>query len=137
MALHKRTIEITRDNQISKRADCIIGVSSSKACTDLSRDAKDWIFSGGWLRFEIKTLFHTFAFEGKGSPKLELADEREIVLRVSDYISPRTAAINCTQSAYDIPRSMINELQNPQSSAVLRIIALPLKMEKEFVWSLP
>ena len=36
MCTHRTTIEITRDKNMSKRGDCIIGVNASKACIDLS-----------------------------------------------------------------------------------------------------
>ena len=33
---HKTTIEITKDNYLTKKGDCIVGINSSKGCIDLS-----------------------------------------------------------------------------------------------------
>ena len=35
LSLHARTIEVTKDSNLTKNGDCIIGVSANKACNDL------------------------------------------------------------------------------------------------------
>jgi hypothetical protein len=35
LGLHKRTIEITKDDYLTERGDCIIGINSNKSCNDL------------------------------------------------------------------------------------------------------
>ncbi|MEM3095074.1 MAG: DUF371 domain-containing protein, partial [Nitrososphaera sp.] len=34
-SLHGKTVEITKDEHLTLRGDCIIGVRASKACADL------------------------------------------------------------------------------------------------------
>jgi uncharacterized protein len=134
---HRNTIELTKDLEISRHADCIIGVNASKSCADLHAKLKDWVHSGRWMQFEIKIGTHSFTFEGRGSPKLDLTDTREIVLRRSDYPSPRTAALHCSHSAGDIPRNLIAALQDPEAKGQLIIRSLPHRKENSFIWSLP
>jgi hypothetical protein len=137
MALHRNTIEITKDPEISKKADCIIGVNASKSCDDLKLELKNWIHSGRWMEFEIKTGTDSFTFEGRGNAGLELTDSKEIVLRRSDYLSGRTAALHCSHSASDIPRNLIASLQDPRAVGRLIIRPLPQRKENSFFWSLP
>ena len=35
LSKHPRTIEVTKDNFLTKRGDCIIGIKSDKGCRDL------------------------------------------------------------------------------------------------------
>ena len=138
LGLHRNTIEVTKDNEISRRADCIIGVMATKACSDLSDPLKQYIQSGGHLCFEIIVGEEIFAFQGKGSNTLNLINDRELVLRRSNFSSERTGAIGCSAAAIDIPRSFIGKLQNPNSNGQLKITAFPDQEEKgNMIWSLP
>ncbi len=137
LSLHRNTIELTKYSEISKRADCVIGLKASKSCEDLTSRLKDRIRLGCWMRFELRLGGHSFTFEGRGSPKLDLTDRRELVLRRSDYPSPRTAALHCSHSACDIPRNLVSELQDPEAEGLLIIRSLPKKKEQTIVWSLP
>ena len=40
LSLHKKTIEITKDSQLTVNGDCIIGVGSNLACIDLPENFK-------------------------------------------------------------------------------------------------
>jgi hypothetical protein len=123
LGLHRTTIEITRDEEISHRADCIIGVRAEKACKDLSTPLKIHIRAGGSLTFRIDVGGLSFTFSGRGHPSLDLSHDRELVLRKSEFTSPRTAAIACTSAAMDIPRKIIDRLGNSDTSGTLSIAA--------------
>ncbi len=112
------------DEEISKRADCIIGVRANKGCQQLEQNLKDHIRKSGWLRFELEVDGIQFEFIGKGESALDLSDPREIVLRKSDYISSRTAAVHCSIAARDVPRQIVRSLQNPDTVGKLRILKL-------------
>src|SRR5579875_2197601 len=58
-ALHPTTIEITRDNAISMRADCVIGVGADKGCGDLNEMwvRRDSLFTGREIQgFRLMTV---------------------------------------------------------------------------------
>jgi hypothetical protein len=123
-ALHPTTIEITRDNAISMRADCVIGVGADKGCGDLNENLRRHIRSGGALRLELTVGTERFAFYGQGDPRLSLDDSYEVVFRRSNFISPRTCAIKCSAASLDIPRNMISKLKSREALACLKIVAL-------------
>ena len=54
LSLHQKTIEITKDSELTSNGDCIVGVSANISCVDLpekmkKRDSKsknnDYIFN--------------------------------------------------------------------------------------------
>lgn len=124
LGTHYNTIEVTRVDEISRRADCIVGVRASKACSDLSSSLRRHIQAGGDLAFEIKVVDTSFAFVGRGRRELGLTDKHELVLRRSDFVSDRTAAVSCDAAAIDLPRKMIELLQDRRARGALTISAL-------------
>src|SRR5579875_307282 len=74
---HRNSIEVTREKEITKRADCIIGVNASKACSDLNPALKDHIRKGGFMKFEIDVNGECYSFVGQGKADLELSDITE------------------------------------------------------------
>jgi uncharacterized protein len=121
LANHYNTIEITTEAEISTRADCIIGVNGSKACSQLNPALKRHIQNSGQLSFELIVNDFSFVFNGSGSPKLDLCDSREIVLRKSWFVSSRTVALGCNKAACDIPRDMIRMLQDRKQKGYLDV----------------
>ena len=122
---HRNTIEITKDSDISLRADCIIGVAADKACSDLDSKLVEHIRSRGNLKFLVTVKNLEFVFCGTGSSELQLTHPTEIVFRKSDFISSRTIALHCDAAAIDLPREMVKLLQDPNTIGSLRIDALP------------
>jgi len=121
---HRNTLEITKDSEISQRADCIVGVGANKACVDLHGKLVEHIRSRGRLRFAIAVRHINFVFYGSGNPELQLTDPTEMVFRKSDFVSSRTVALRCDAAAIDLPREMIRLLQNPNTIGSLQIEAL-------------
>ena len=122
LSLHKKTIEITKDNELTVNGDCIIGTNSSVACIDLPEKFKKKIQNPTTeIKFSIVADEHSFSIRGKGSDKLTLKHTTDIVLRKSAFTCSRTIAINCNKASDDIPRMMVKKLQNPKTSGKLII----------------
>ena len=122
LSLHKKTIEITKDSELSVSGDCIIGTNSSLACIDLPEKFKKKIQNQDTtIVFTIVADEHSFSIHGKGSDKLTLKHTTDIVLRRSAFTCSRTIAIKCDKASDDIPRSMVKKLQNPKTSGKLII----------------
>ena len=121
LGTHKNTLEITREENVSRRGDCIIGVSADKACFDLSSGLKDRIWQGRRLRLRLIVGKYQQDFFGYGSRDLRLTDRFEIVFRKSDFISDRTGAIRCSISASEVDREAIDLLRDPGTVGQLEI----------------
>ena len=122
LSLHKKTIEITKDDKLTVNGDCIIGTNSSLACVDLPEKFKKKIQNlDTTIVFTIVADEYTFSIHGKGSDKLTLKHTTDIVLRRSAFTCSRTIAIKCDKASDDIPRTMVKKLQNPKTSGKLII----------------
>jgi hypothetical protein len=110
-ATHKSTLEITKDNFLTKRGDCIIGINANYSVKDLPEDLKDHLLNEGKIKIVIKVDDLIDDIIAYGSKKLLLTNDRSIVIRKSNYIDDRTLAINSNKSAIDIDRKIIEELR--------------------------
>ena len=122
LSLHKKTIEITKDCNLTVNGDCIVGINSSFACIDLPEKFKKKIQNPNTeITFSIVSDEYSFIIHGMGSEKLTLKHPNDIVLRKSAFTCSRTIAIKCDKASDDIPRKMVKKLQDPKSNGKLVI----------------
>ena len=117
--MHQTTIEITKNENLSKRGDCILAVRASKGCFDLNYELKRQIWKANKIKVIIRVGSVEDSFYGFGSDKLKLLNESEIVFRKSDYICERTVLINCNKASDQINRKIISSLRDPQTKVEL------------------
>ena len=116
LALHEKTLEITKDSELTSHGDCIVGVNSNISCVDLPEKMKKRIQDPhSKIKFTLKTDTSSFKIQGRGSEKLTLKHISDIVLRKSAFTCSRTIAINCDKASSDIPRDFVKILQNPKT----------------------
>ena len=120
---HPTTIEVTTEDHLTPRGDCIVGVGASAGCAQLDARLKDGLRRKG-VGVTIRLLVGPYAFEVKaeGDPRLLLSHPRDIVIRKSDYVSDRTLAVNADAAARDIPREIVRQLKNPKTVGMLEIV---------------
>lgn len=123
LSLHARTIEITKDSNLTKNGDCIVGVSANKSCNDLNTALKARLRTNGTI-VKITIIVEPYEFElsGYGNKGLDVTHEHDIVLRKSNYVDSRTLVVSCDKSALDIPRNMVSSLTNSQVKGIMRIV---------------
>ena len=125
LSLHEKTLEITKEENLTPKGDCILGVNSSMACIDLPEKMKKKIQNPkSKIKFVIKVGKFSFQIQGQGSEKLTLKHVSDIVLRKSAFTCSRTIAINCDKASSDIPRDLVSLLQNPQTKGTMIIEVL-------------
>lgn len=121
-ALHHTTIEVTTEDHLTPRGDCIIGVSATSGCKQLDEDFKTAMRKEG-ARVLIRILVEEDAFtlSASGHPALDLSHPRDIVIRRSEFLSDRTLAVRASASAKDIPRRIVSRLKSNDASGKLEI----------------
>lgn len=111
LGTHKTTIEITKENFLTKKGDCIIGISADKSCADLSDELKKALRSN----FKFKVTFRVGELEdsviGYGSPELKLTNKNSIVIRKSSYIDDRTLLVKADKAAHYLNKELIKKMQ--------------------------
>ena len=116
LSLHEKTIEITKDSELTTNGDCIVGVGADISCIDLPEKMKKKIQNPKTkILFSIEANGKKFTISGYGSEKLSLKHTNDIVLRKSAFTCSRTVAINCDKASSDIPRNFVKILQNPKT----------------------
>ena len=123
-SFHTRTIEITKDPNLSLRGDCIIGVNANKSCWDISDKLKHSLKDdNSFIIIDVTVGNMSFIINGLGNSRLLLLSRHDVVIRKSNFICERTIAIRCNKASSDIPREMIMSLQDPETTGLLRITA--------------
>ncbi len=122
-AVHPSTLMFTKERQLSKTGDCIVGVAADKAAAGLSQKFKDALRKpNAKLTIIIEAEGLSEQINASGSPKLILTHPTDIVIRKSDYISDRTLAIRADKSANDLPRDFMEKLKNPEQKINITLI---------------
>ncbi len=119
-ARHRTTMQVTKDREITKRADCVIGVRANKSAADLSAELKKHLLEGGEVEVEVTTFAGSFRFRAMGHKDLKLTDQVDAVIRKSTYVDGRTILVKSEASARDIPRHIVRSLKRRET--ILRVI---------------
>ena len=121
-SLHSKTVEITRDDHLTLRGDCIIGVRASKACADLDQNLRRRLRSNdSVVRIEIMVGDESFLINGKGDERFTLQNPHDIVIRKTGFVCPRTMSVRCDRASSDLPRKMVRMLQDTEERGIFRI----------------
>jgi len=121
-SLHKNTIEITKESALTPSGDCIIGINAKYGCSEIPSKIKEKLKDpNSRVIFSIIVNDYIFKIKGTGHRDLICSDPNDIVLRKSDYVCPRTLAVNCDKASDSIPRELIQILQNPKTNGIFSI----------------
>ncbi len=121
-SLHPTTIEVTTEEHLTEKGDCIIGVGASKGCAQLDERLKAALRrEGSSVMLRIRAGEKRFEFAAKGDPGLGLSHPHEMVIRRSRFVSDRTLAVGAGAAAKDIPRPIVASLRDPRTVGVLEI----------------
>jgi len=109
-AKHKTTLEITKDNHLTPRGDCIVAIAADKGFAELSDEFKERLRGGCAVEVTIGCggLFDTI--RARGNPNLTFTHPKDIIIRKSDFTCPRTLAINADKAACDIDRELVQKI---------------------------
>jgi uncharacterized protein len=121
-AWHPTTIEVTTEEELTPRGDCIIGVGADKGCNQLSEELKAAIRTkDSRVRIRLLVGGMEHVVNARGDPGLELSNPHEMVIRKSSFLSDRTVALRANAAARDIPRPMVRMLLDPKTAGRLEI----------------
>lgn len=122
LGTHKTTLEFTKDEDVSLRGDCIIGV---RADFELSK-LKDFIRNA--KNNEVKITIRTMPKKHREIQDTILAqinpdfdDDKELVIRKTDFVSERTFATKANKAAFDLGRDLIGFLKEKKNKVSIII----------------
>jgi len=131
-AKHRTTIEITKDEEVTLRGDCIIGVKANKSVYDLSDSFKNSLKTDySILVIVLETNNYREIILAQGSCNLVLGDNRRIIIRKSNYIEPATIGIKANKAAHDLDRKLVKELKDPGTILKIKLYVInSLELDK-------
>jgi len=111
-ALHETTFEVTKDDYLTPRGDCIIGIESEASASDMPEWLKNKIRAGGLVVVILCSEGVCDSVVGLGDPRMSLSDTRRMVFRRSNFVGPETVMIRASKAAKDLSRALIERLRN-------------------------
>ncbi len=123
LSTHPTTLELTTKAVLSKNGDCIVAVGCSAGLRDLPEPVKNALSSEACrARLTLTLDAHRFAIEGRGATGLTLSHPTDIVIRKSGFVSDRTLMVHANQAAEDLPRSLVDLLQDPSRRVLVELV---------------
>lgn len=111
-SVHKTTFEFTKDKDIGKNADCIIGVFSNVGFENFPPKLRERIKNENTvIRIQLETENASDEISGYGNSSLTLDHPTDIVCRKSDFTCNRTLMIKADKAAIDLKRELIKDLK--------------------------
>lgn len=121
-ATHRSTLEITKEDYLTPRGDCILCIKANKGLKELSDEIKKALKSGKKVKIRITADDIVDELEAVGDERLTFENEISMVIRKSEYVDGRTLAIRANKAARDIKRELVEKLRNPEQRVVVEII---------------
>jgi hypothetical protein len=123
LGTHRMTFEITKDHDLSKRGDCVIGVEANKGPSDFSPEFKEACRrEGAKVNVRLEASRVVEVIRGLGDHNLTFAHPREMVGRKSSFTSDRTIMVRADKAAYDLNRELVEALKSPATRLAVRIL---------------
>jgi hypothetical protein len=110
---HPKTFEFTRDEELTLKGDCIIGVKADYRLEDLGE-----ILKNERLRMTIKIGNKTIVVMGKVNNGFSSGEE--MVLRRTEFLSERTLAVRADKAAIDF-LCVLERLKDPGQKIFVEI----------------
>jgi hypothetical protein len=123
LALHKGTIEFTKESHLSRSGDCIIAVHADKGMGELSLEFKKNLRNDdAKVTIVVEAGKVAETIHATGNSRLTLAHPTDMVIRKSGYICARTLAIHADKSAAELSRELVRNLSKPEEEVKIALI---------------
>jgi hypothetical protein len=124
LSTHKTTLEVTKEEALTRRGDCIIAVKATKGALDLHPKFKETAKrKDAQVIVIIEANGIKETVEARGSSRLTFTSPTDIVIRKSNYVCGRTVAIGADKAAWELSRNLVEKLKNPYQKVKITLIA--------------
>ncbi len=112
-ARHPTTFEITRDEALTLRGDCIIAVAADRGPAGLSSSFRRLLCrDDAMLETRLLCGGREVTVQAMGSSRFTLSHPADMVWRRSSHADGRTIGIRADHTAGSLPRELVRELQD-------------------------
>lgn len=109
---HRNTFEFTKDEDVTKTGDCIVGVKADFSLKEL----KELL---NYQRIKISIIVDNEVEEILATPNKTFDSNQEMVIRKTDFASDRTFAIKADKASVDL--KIRNKLKDPDQKITVEI----------------
>lgn len=130
LATHKTTFEFTKEDFLTKRGDCILGVNADLDFEkDISKFRKALNSTNKKIR-KIKILLNHGPYSDMivGFFNNSFSHPENMVIRKSAFIDERTFAYKANKSANELNKDIFNELKKKRQKGNLHVEMFPVKI---------
>lgn len=132
-ATHPSTIEFTKEEWLSLKGDCIVGVEASFTDEEIKCFIKEAFEAAGSVHRKLVKISIELFLDPSTEPKERITavlnpgfrHAKEMVIRTSDFHSERTFGMRASKAAAHLDRSLVEELKNP--AAKMRVVISSLE----------
>ena len=111
LGTHPTTFEVTRDVHLTKKGNCIIGISADKGCDRLSAEFKRVLtHDNAVLITRLSCDGKTVEVKSRGSSQFTLDHPTDMVWRRSSFVCGRTIGIMSDHAAATLPDGLLANL---------------------------
>ena len=121
LATHQSTLEITKDNELTRNGNCIIAVGADFSLERIKQVISN-SGSGGKIKLTIAAAGITEEITAVANKNF--SSEREIVLRTGGFLSERTLGTRADKAAAGLSIKMVEKLKSPDSTIFVAIESL-------------
>lgn len=114
LATHKTTLEFTKDKEVTREGNCIVGVNSDFSLNELKKITNN--------SKKIKIIIKVDCLEEQINCEVNknFNDDKEIVVRKGDFVSERTFGVKADKAAGDLDRKLVERLKNPEQKILVK-----------------
>jgi len=123
-ATHPTTLEITKEENLTEKGDCIVAVGSTKGAVNLTEEFKKLAKNSQTriiLTLKVGNLKETI--KGFGNPNLSFQHPTDLVVRKSNFTCSRTIMVKADKAAINLSRKLIQKLKNPKAKVIVKLEA--------------
>ena len=117
LATHKTTIEFTKDKEITLKGDCIAGVNADFELHKI----KNFIRQLKTNKISIKISNNKIRETISARVNPDFSDDRELVIRKTNFISKRTLGISSNKAALDLSMELMTYLKEKRNKITIVI----------------
>lgn len=111
LSTHRRTVEFTKDAELTKEGDCILGVRADFELEQLQR-----FLNCSRVSITIATgnVFDTII----AIPNKKFSSSHELVIRIGEFDSERTFAVRADKASSNLSRALVASLKSGSTGTV-------------------
>ena len=119
---NRATFEVTKEDFLTLRGDCIVAINADKGAANLSSEFKQLARQeNAKIIVTLEAGGKTETVRGLGSPGLSFTHPTDLVARKSTFTSDRTIMISSYRAANDFSKDFIQLLKNPEQKVIVTL----------------